>query len=145
MLFFNPTDVLIPTLEVSIIKYKAPGLCPVCGHSLHVSKLSCTHCSTTMEGQFAPCKFCQLPNEQLEFIEVFIKCRGNIKDVEKELKISYPTVRGRLDGVIQALGYKVDAPDLQEDGDRRKEILATLERGEISAQEAARQIKKTGK
>lgn len=125
------------------INYQAPSQCPVCGHSLNISKLTCTHCSTTIEGQFSNCKFCQLPSEQLEFIEVFIKCRGSIKDVEKELGISYPTVRGRLEGVIKALGYKAERmPDLQEESDRRQEILAALERGEISSQEAARLLKK---
>lgn len=54
-------------------------------------------------------------------------------------------MRGRLDGVIQALGYKVEKPDLQEESNRRQEILAALERGEISSQEAARQLQKTGK
>jgi hypothetical protein len=99
-----------------------------------------------LEGQFISCKFCQLPNDQLEFIEVFIKCRGNIKDVEKELGISYPTVRGRLDGVIQALGYKIDGQDFQEERESsRKEILAALDRGEISSQEAANRLKKIGK
>lgn len=65
--------------------------------------------------------------------------------MEKELGISYPTVRGRLDGVIQALGYKVEKADPQEESDRRQEILAALERGEITSQEAARLLKKTAK
>ncbi|WP_415535076.1 DUF2089 domain-containing protein [Dehalobacter sp. 4CP] len=128
-----------------MIQYKAPGLCPICGHSLYVSKLNCMNCNTTLEGQFIPCKFCQLPPDQLEFIEVFIKCRGNIKDVEKELGISYPTVRGRLDSAIQALGYKVDGSDLQEERENRKEILDALDRGEITSQEAASRLKKAGK
>lgn len=127
------------------ISYKAPGLCPVCGHSLNVVRLTCTHCPTKIEGEFSNCKFCQLPGEQLEFVEVFIKCRGNIKDVEKELGISYPTVRSRLDGVIQALGYMVEKPDAGVESDRRQEILVSLERGEISSQEAARQLKRVVK
>ncbi len=65
--------------------------------------------------------------------------------MEKELGISYPTVRGRLDGVIQALGYNVERSDQEEESGRRQEILAALERGEISSQEAARQLKKTSK
>ncbi|UWG99305.1 DUF2089 domain-containing protein [Dehalobacter sp. DCM] len=131
---------------MNITKYKAPGLCPICGQSLHVSKLNCMHCNTTLEGQFAPCKFCLLPPDQLEFIEVFMKCRGNIKDVEKELGISYPTVRGRLDSAIQALGYKVEVgTDSQEDRENRKEILDALDRGEITSQEAASRLKKVGK
>lgn len=73
-------------------------------------------------------------------MEVFLKCRGNIKDVEKELGLSYPTVRNRLDGVLQALGYapaSVTTTDL-----RRQEIIAALSAGNITAAEAAQQLKK---
>lgn len=130
-----------------IIKYQAPGNCPVCGHELTVSRLTCSHCPTKLEGEFVTCKFCKLPEEQLEFITVFIKCRGNIKDVERELGISYPTVRNRLDGVIEALGFQVErsAPDYEAEKQQRQEILAALERGEISPPEAAKQLKRIGK
>lgn len=125
------------------MKYKSPSQCPVCGHELVISKLACNHCHTTLEGSFDSCKFCKLPAEQMEFIEVFIKCRGNIKDVEKELGISYPTVRNRLDGIIQELGYRIERnDDGEEEKDRRQEILAALERGEITSQEAAKQLRK---
>ncbi|ACL19146.1 hypothetical protein DesLBE_2255 [Desulfitobacterium sp. LBE] len=83
--------------------YKVPHQCPICKHEMHVTKLFCTHCSTTLEGEFHTCKFCKLPDDQLLFVETFLKCRGNIKEVEKELGISYPTVRSRLDSVIQSL------------------------------------------
>jgi hypothetical protein len=135
--------------EVTDLKYKMPNQCPVCNHEMKISKLTCTHCPTKIEGEFSSCKFCQLPSEQLVFIEAFIKCRGNIKEVEKELGISYPTVRGRLDAVIEALGYRVERErerlDPQEESQRRQEILAALERGEISPQEAALQIRKSDK
>ncbi len=130
--------------------YKMPHRCPVCDHEMKISKLTCTYCPTKIEGDFSSCKFCQLPAEQLIFVEAFIKCRGNIKEVEKELGISYPTVRGRLDSVIEALGYGVykekepenEKMNLLEESQRRQEILETLERGEISAQEATRQMRK---
>src|SRR5690242_6353002 len=117
-----------------------PHRCPVCDHELRISKLTCTYCPTKIEGEFKSCKFCKLPNEQLIFIEAFIKCRGNIKEVEKELGISYPTVRSRLDSVIEALGYSSDKErgsiqDFDEESLRRQEILEALNRGEISAQE----------
>lgn len=129
------------------MRYKAPGQCPVCNHELNVTKLSCTHCGTKLEGEFSSCKFCRLPAEQRDFIEVFIKCRGNIKDVEKELGISYPTVRNRLDAAIEALGYRVerDAGELAEEKEERQAILDSLERGEITPQEAAKQLKKLNK
>jgi hypothetical protein len=128
---------------VGKIKYKAPGKCPVCGDELLVSRLTCNFCSTKLEGEFSTCKFCRLPAEQLKFIEVFIKCRGNIKDVEKELGISYPTVRNRLDAVIAALGYPVDTRvESDEITNKYRETLDALEKGEISATEAARRLKK---
>ncbi len=129
------------------MRYKAPGQCPVCNNELTVTKLSCAKCGTKLEGEFSTCKFCRLPAEQRDFIEVFIKCRGNIKDVEKELGISYPTVRNRLDAAIEALGYRVerDAGELAEEKEERQArqaVLDSLERGEITPQEAAKQLKK---
>ena len=83
--------------------FKIPHQCPICEHEIKVTKLACTYCPTTMEGKFHTCKFCKLPADQLLFVETFLKCRGNIKEVEKELGISYPTVRSRLDSVIHTL------------------------------------------
>lgn len=130
--------------------YKMPHRCPVCDHEMKISKLTCTYCPTKIEGEFSSCKFCRLPAEQLIFMEAFIKCRGNIKEVEKELGISYPTVRSRLDSVIEALGYGVDKERVPKDEKensheeslRRQGILEALERGEISAQEATLQMRK---
>lgn len=128
------------------MKFKAPSQCPVCNYQLTISRLTCNHCQTKLEGEFTSCKFCQLPAEQLEFLEAFIKCRGSIKDVEKELGISYPTVRNRLDGIIQALGYNVDKEtSYYNQADKRQEILASLERGELSPQEAAKLLRKINK
>ncbi len=85
---------------------KTIGKCPVCEHSQYeIAKLRCRNCGTTVEGSFGSSRLGSLPAEHQEFIEIFIKCRGNIKDVERELGISYPTVRGRLDRAIQALGF----------------------------------------
>ncbi|HZD59271.1 MAG TPA: DUF2089 domain-containing protein [Anaerolineae bacterium] len=124
------------------MKYRVPNRCPVCSHEMMISSLSCTHCQTRLDGSFTSCKFCRLPVEQQEFVEVFIKCRGNIKDVEKELGISYPTVRNRLDGIIQALGYQVEKPDYWEEKNRKQELFTALENGEITTQEAARLLRK---
>lgn len=127
------------------MKFKAPNCCPVCSHEMTISRLSCGHCQTRIEGNFTSCKFCRLPVEQQEFIEVFLKCRGSIKDVEKELGISYPTVRNRLDGVIQALGYRVQKQADGEDKHQKEEIFRALEKGAISAQEAIKLLRKAAK
>ena len=63
---------------------------------------------------------------------------GNIKEVEKELGISYPTVRSKLDGVIKKLGYETGA---DEQAAKREEILKALENGEITAEQALAQLK----
>lgn len=127
------------------MKYKAPGKCPVCGEKLSITKLGCPKCSTVIEGDFVPCEFCRLPEEDLEFVKVFIKCRGNIKDVEKELGISYPTVRGKLDSAIRGLGYEVSSKELTKDNEdktaARNEILDQLSKGELSPKEATERIK----
>jgi len=127
-----------------------PGTCPVCGARLEVRKLYCSQCDTTIEGRFVLCKFCYLNEEQREFVDTFIRCRGNIKEVERELGVSYPTVRNRLDAVIQALGYRVEAeePEVRSDArsdarsaETRRKILESLNRGEFSAEEALRLLK----
>ncbi|HQJ25046.1 MAG TPA: DUF2089 domain-containing protein [Bacillota bacterium] len=123
---------------------EAIGKCPICGGQLEITRLSCTSCNTNIEGHFTVCKFCQLPPELKVFAEVFIKNRGNIKDVEKELGISYPAVRSRLDQTIVALGYSVDQePSFGKAADaaKKKEVLESLRRGEISAEEAIKKLK----
>ncbi|NLT39697.1 MAG: DUF2089 domain-containing protein [Clostridiales bacterium] len=127
------------------MKYKAPGKCPVCGERLSITKLGCPKCSTLIEGDFQPCEFCRLPEEDLEFLKVFVKNRGSIKDVERELGISYPTVRGRLDALIRSLGYDAVGKETQQDTRTeeaaRSEIIEKLSKGEISAKEAAQKLK----
>jgi hypothetical protein len=119
---------------------KMPGRCPVCFEKLDVARFHCPSCDTSIEGSFETCKFCQLANEQREFMEIFIRCRGNIKEVERELGISYPTVRGRLDALITALGYRVEEREDVE-SPRRRTVLEQLGKGEISAEEAVKLLK----
>ncbi len=114
--------------------------CPVCGSELRVKVLACPSCRTKIEGDFSPpeSRLFSLAREDLEFVEMFIQSRGSIKEMEKALGVSYPTVRGMLDSVIGKLGYKVDrgvAPD------KRKDILDRLDKGELSAGEAAKLLK----
>ena len=111
--------------------------CPVCDNDrFAVAKLICAKCGTAIEGKFSLSKLGGLATEHQDFIEVFIRCRGNIKDVERELGISYPTVRNRLDKVIRALGYATENASK-----RRQEILIALEKQEMTAEEAAAAIR----
>jgi hypothetical protein len=113
--------------------------CPVCDNELVVTRLHCDACDTTIEGRFVGGPFSHLDNEQLNFIEVFIRCEGKINRMETELGLSYPTIRNRLHEVIRALGYepgKDDSPDVSEE--RRIQILEELDAGKISAEDAMR-------
>jgi len=119
---------------------KMIGKCPVCDNTkLEITRLRCSECGTSIEGRFSTSKLGGLSTEHQEFIEIFIKCRGNIKEVEKELGVSYPTVRGKLDNVIKALGYTVG-----ETTNRKKEILAAVEKKEMSPEEAVKALKDLG-
>lgn len=108
--------------------YQVISRCPVCGRKLKVVKLQCENCDTAIENDFSLSKFDYLSAEDLSFAETFLKCRGNIKEVEKELKISYPTVRSKLDDVIGKLGGRPEGQAVS--ASRKKDILSTLENGE---------------
>ena len=119
---------------------KAPTACPVCGGDYEITKCTCKKCGSELTGHFNGCEFCSLSEEDTYFALVFIKCRGSIKDVEKELGISYPTVRSRLDAVIERLGLKptMSADELKEE---RRLVFERLDKGEITADQAAEMLK----
>lgn len=126
--------------------YKVFSKCPVCSNTLKITKLKCCKCNTTIENEFSFSKFESLSNDQLYFIEVFLKCRGSIKDVEKELGVSYPTVRGKLDDVVEALSLKHEKkqePSLRSTNDElsNSKILDMLENGDITPEEAMEMLK----
>lgn len=129
------------------------GRCPVCGDELTVTRLQCGTCETAIEGRFRLGRFGRLSNEQLAFVEVFLKNRGIIKDVEAELGLSYPTVRARLDESLRAMGFSGVAG---EDGarqrltaaqirDEQRKILEHLREKRISAEDAKRQLEQIGR
>ncbi|MBN2259108.1 MAG: DUF2089 domain-containing protein [Clostridiales bacterium] len=109
------------------------GKCPVCGGKLRVTRMACYNCETKIEGEFGLDKFSYLSKEEKAFVEIFVKNRGNIKEIEKDLGVSYPTVRRLLDQAIESLGYNV-IPDAKKISD--VEVLDKLEKGEITAEEA---------
>ncbi|MEW5945478.1 MAG: DUF2089 domain-containing protein [bacterium] len=111
--------------------------CPVCGNPLTISRLSCTRCNTSIEGAFGHGMFANLTEEERDFVELFVVCRGNIKEVEKRLGVSYPTVRNKLDAVVAKLERTLQRSDPDTRKKRRLEILDSIKRGDISAQEGA--------
>lgn len=115
-----------------------PNKCPLCSGALEVTETSCLGCGVQMRGHFDLTPYRNLDAEQLRFMETFLRCRGVIRDVEAALGISYPTVRGRLDSLLNALGFAEEgqpAPTMtpEEKAARRKEILAAIQNGTIDA------------
>ena len=114
--------------------------CPVCNSRLLIRKLECPNCATSISGFFEFDRLLSLPQEKLDFLLTFIKNRGSIKDVEKELNISYPTVRAKLDQVLIALGFPVNK-DQEQIASAQKDILTKLEKGKINAKKALEDLK----
>lgn len=113
--------------------------CPVCHKALHVTRLHCPSCGTTIEGDFQAERLLALTPEQRSFVYSFLRNRGNIREMEKELGISYPTVRARLDQVIAALG--IDPVKAADNKPTRKEVLEMLSRGELTQEQAMEMLK----
>jgi hypothetical protein len=144
--------------------------CPVCTNELTITRLHCRACGTALEGEFGVGRFGRLDREQMRLLESFLRSRGNLKEMERELGISYPTVRGRVDGLVRALGLAdgttADAEDDPVDeipirdagpGDamaaeratadvatERRSILERLAKKEIGADEAATALRALG-
>jgi len=135
--------------------------CPVCEGELAITRLHCRSCGTALEGEFGVGRFGRLSREQLSLLESFLRSRGNLKELERELGISYPTVRGRVEALLRALGLAdgTDAveqlldepiapepvlPSADESAAERRSILERLARRELSADEAAEALRALG-
>jgi hypothetical protein len=142
--------------------------CPVCSGELAVTRLHCRSCGTTLEGEFSVGRFGRLTREQLLLLESFLRSRGNLRDMERELGISYPTVRSRVEALVRALGFgpRADSDEAAEDAAAaaagagtgagagnsttnvsaaRQAILERLGRHEMTADEAAVAIRSLGR
>jgi len=126
--------------------------CPVCAGELAISRLHCRTCGTTLEGEFGVGRFGKLSREQMALLESFLRSRGNLKEMERALGISYPTVRGRVEALVQALGLaegeaaqELTAEDRDADGAPRavgrRIILERLAKNEIDAATAAEALR----
>jgi hypothetical protein len=137
--------------------------CPVCSDELTITRLHCRSCGTALEGEFGVGRFGRLDREQMSLLESFLRSRGNLKEMERELGISYPTVRGRVDALVRALGLSDeppaeetdefgagfdealdDTPDAPDTSAERREILERLAHKEIGAEEAATRLRELG-
>lgn len=124
--------------------YLAPSKCPICSETLTVARLHCPACDTSVEGRYQFSRLEALSADQRSFVELFVRCDGKLNWIAQELKLSYPTVRSRLDEVIRAMGYEVrespPAEDKQRAVEQRQTILDDLAAGKISSAEAIRQL-----
>ncbi len=144
------------------------AICPVCAHELSVTRLRCGECGTVIEGEFGVGRFGRLTREQTLVLESFLRSRGNLRDMERELGISYPTVRARVEALVRALGFgpRDEAePSAGAAGDAvppaggeattastpddvaasRRDVLERLSRHELTAEEAASTIRALGR
>lgn len=113
--------------------------CPVCASELVATRLQCGACHTTIEGQFVLGPLGRLAKDQLRFVELLVKNRGNINQVASDLGVSYTTARTRMDEIVVAIGY---TPPAEDTSSERRELLRRLEAGEINAEEALKLLKR---
>jgi hypothetical protein len=123
--------------------HRIPSRDPVSGGELYISELSSDDSGVSIRGRFEIPKYARLDKEQAKFLETFLRCRGMLNSVERELNLSYPTVRARLDTLLEALDL---TPPREDNGrrdkgqDRKRKILEELERGEITPDQAKEKL-----
>lgn len=136
--------------------YHAPADCPVCGEELIITRKGCLKCGTELAGEFASCRYCSLDDADSDILRVFLTSRGNLREVEKHLGVSYPTARARFDALIAKLGFQPTADPAADDetepepageepggggqgeyGTPQEQILARVAAGELSSEVAA--------
>jgi len=125
-------------VTVSTDRNRRPPLnCPVCNERLALTRLTCPACDTELAGGFATCEFCALTNEDREVLRVFLASRGNMKDLERHLGVSYPTARARFDALLTKIG--IDRP-AGAPAQTRVELMEQVARGEIDIEEALKRL-----
>ncbi len=117
------------------MSYRAPADCPVCGGELVTTRLGCRNCGSELAGEFGHCDFCALDERDTELLRVFLASRGNLREVEKHLGVSYPTARARFTGLLVKLGLAGDAEPTV--AMTRDQVLSEVATGALSPAEAA--------
>ena len=116
---------------------RPPLNCPVCDSKLALTRLTCPSCDTELSGAFATCEFCALTDEERDVLRVFLASRGNMKDLERHLGVSYPTARARFDSLLAKLGIERPAAP---PSPTRVELMEQVARGEIDVEEAMKRL-----
>lgn len=114
--------------------HRAPTDCPVCGEELSVTRLGCGSCGTELAGVFASCQFCALDDKDTELLRVFLSSRGNLREVEKHLGVSYPTARARFADLLEKLGLGAAPEPVQTL--TREQVLSEVAAGVLAPAEA---------
>jgi hypothetical protein len=120
----------------TVHEHRAPSECPVCGDRLAVTRLGCSSCGTELAGLFTSCAFCALDASETEMLNVFLASRGNLRDLEKHLGVSYPTARLRFNQLLEKLGLAEPAAAAPA-ALTREQVLAEVASGALSPDEAA--------
>ena len=120
------------------LKIDLPSDCPLCGGEVKITQIRCRCCESEINSTFETGPLGKLPAEYQKFIAIFLRHRGNIKQVEKEIGISYPTINKMLEGINRLLGEEQTQPPPS-----RKEILDAIEKGEMSVKDATLILKNT--
>jgi hypothetical protein len=116
---------------MSVPMHRAPTQCPVCAEHLVTLRLGCQDCGTEIAGAFTGCAYCHLRSEDLAVLEVFLRSRGNMREVQAHLGVSYPTARQRFAELLQRIGLDEPAPAPSD-----TDVLADLAAGRISVAQA---------
>ena len=118
--------------------HQAPSDCPVCGVRLHVTRLGCESCGTELSGRFASCQYCSLGAQDQKILGTFLVSRGNMRELARELGVSYPTARQRFAELLERLGLEAPADPVAGRADTvdREEVLRRLAAGELDLDEA---------
>lgn len=116
-------------------QYRAPSDCPVCGGELITTRVGCRACGTELVGEFARCDFCGLDERETEVLRVFLASRGNLREIEKHLGVSYPTARARFTELLTKLGLAGE--EATPTSMTREQILSEVASGAVTPDEAA--------
>ena len=118
--------------------------CPACGGQLEITRLNCTSCETIVLGRYHSCPFCKLSPEHTQFLLTFVQCRGNVIEMERELGISYWTIRRKLDELVEALGMEAGLAEKADTTAQELEILEQVNRGELDVAKASEMLAHLG-
>lgn len=121
--------------------------CPTCGGTLVVTEVQCQRCLTQVRSRYSPCAFCGLTADQLVFVKLFVEKRGNLREMEKALGVSYPTVRGKLEEIAERVaGAPISADEAvhaptEQDAQARREVLRLIADGKLSVKEGLARLR----